>query len=200
MVHRWCDNLQKVYNMCMMRSTLGAIHHYEWSYEACTVMHYGESSLHNCESEQSFPSDFPLLVPQYCQGAPVVQKIMHQVGAKATDTRTQSNAHGVSNDISAAVPWWRWQVSGPDHHRWWNMGCTHYPRNQALASQWISLQDGIQADFVGIDFLTRGETVNAEHYCETLWQTECCLAAWQCSATHGLMVNISPAWVQLGGV
>ena len=69
------------------------------------------------------------------------------------------------------------------------MGCTHYSRNQAavnaLASQWISLQDEIKADFVGAesdghgvlgqtgyyprhaDFLTRGGTENAERYCET---------------------------------
>ena len=38
-----------------------------------------------------FPADFPLLVAQNSHGAPVVQ-----VGAKATDTRTQSKAHGVA--------------------------------------------------------------------------------------------------------
>ena len=35
------------------------------------------------------------------------------------------------------------------------MGCTHYPGNQAvvnvLASQWISLQDEIQADYVSVE-------------------------------------------------
>ena len=40
------------------------------------------------------------------------------------------------------------------------MGCTHYPRNQAavdaLASQWISLQDEIQADFVGAESDVQG--------------------------------------------
>ena len=76
------------------------------------------------------------------------------------------------------------QVSGPDHHRWWNVVCTHYPRNQgevnALASQCISMQGEIQADFVGIEsdahgvhlvhFLIRGETVNAECYCKNWYR------------------------------
>ena len=48
-------------------------------------------------------SHFPLLVAQNCHGAPVVQKILREVGAKATHTRTQVNAHGVSTDISAVV-------------------------------------------------------------------------------------------------
>ena len=48
------------------------------------------------------PGLFPLLVAQNCHGAPVVQKILLFVGIKATDTRTQSKAHGVSIDISAA--------------------------------------------------------------------------------------------------
>ena len=48
--------------------------------------------------------DFPLLVAQNCHGAPVIQKIVRQVGAKATDTRTQSKAHEVNIDIFAAVP------------------------------------------------------------------------------------------------
>ena len=45
-------------------------------------------------------SDFPILVAQNCYRVPAVQKIMRQVGAKTTDTRTQSKAHGVSIDIS----------------------------------------------------------------------------------------------------
>ena len=52
--------------------------------------------IHRQLYQQSFPADFPLLVAQNCHGAPVVQKIVHQVGAKATDTITQSKAHGVS--------------------------------------------------------------------------------------------------------
>ena len=32
-------------------------------------------------------NNFLLLVAQNCHGAPIVQKIVHQVGAKATDTR-----------------------------------------------------------------------------------------------------------------
>ena len=134
------------------------------------------------------PANFPLLVAQNCHGAPVVQKIVCQVGTKATDTRTQSKIHAVSIDISVEVTWWRQRVSRSDHHKWWNVGCTHYPRNQAainaFALQWISLQEKIQADLVGtksdvhvvlrqtgillINFLTRGETVNAEHYCKAL--------------------------------
>ena len=83
----------------------------------------------------------------------------------------------------------RWQqwVSGPDHHWWWNMGCTHYPRNQAtvnaLAPQWISLQVkfkqtvGVESDvhsvlgqmgILLVDFLARGETANTEFYWKTL--------------------------------
>jgi transposase len=49
-------------------------------------------------------SHFPLLVGRNCHGAPGVQEIVRQVGAEATDTRTQNKAHGVSIDISAAVP------------------------------------------------------------------------------------------------
>ena len=41
---------------------------------------------------------FPLLVAQNCHEAPVVEKIMGQVGAKATHTRIQSKAHGVRSD------------------------------------------------------------------------------------------------------
>ena len=46
--------------------------------------------------QQSLPADYPLLVAQNCPGAPVVQKIVPQVGARPTDARTQSKAHGVS--------------------------------------------------------------------------------------------------------
>ena len=46
----------------------------------------------------------------------------------------------------------RYHDDGNDHQRWWNVVCTYYPRNQpALASQWISLQGEIQADFVGAE-------------------------------------------------
>ena len=64
----------------------------------------------------------------------------------------------------------------------------HYPRNQsavnALASEWIALQDEIQVDFAVakvmctvfwdrrsiflVDFLIRGEKVDAERYCGPL--------------------------------
>jgi hypothetical protein len=67
-------------------------------------MHYGESSLHNYGTQESFPPDFPLLVARNCHGAPVVQEILRQVGAEAIDTRTQNKVHGVSTDIYAAVP------------------------------------------------------------------------------------------------
>ena len=52
---------------------------------------------------QSFPADFLLLVAQNCHGAPVVQKIVLEVGAKATDTRTQCNPHVVSTDNSCGL-------------------------------------------------------------------------------------------------
>ena len=65
-----------------------------------------------------------------------------------------------------------------DDETWVN---THYPRNQAaisaLASQWISLKDEIEAEqrvmctvfwdrwgILLVDFLARGETVNVECY------------------------------------
>ena len=65
--------------------------------------HYGESSLYNYGTQQSFPVDFPLLVAQNCHGAPV-QKIVRQVGAKSTDIRTARKVLGISIDISPAVP------------------------------------------------------------------------------------------------
>ena len=139
---RWCvagaDNLQQVDKMCMRRSAVGGILHYGPSCGACVGMHYGESSLHNYGTQQSFPTDFPLLIAQNFHIASVVQKTVQQVDAKATDTRTQSKVHGVSIDISAVVPWWRRQITGLDHHRWWNVGCTHYPRNQAAVNDLVS--------------------------------------------------------------
>ena len=91
----------------------------------------------------------------------------------ATDTRTQIKANGVSIDISVAVSWWRRRVSGPDHHRYWNMGCTHYPRHQAavkaLASQWISPQDEIQVDYVGAESYVHG--VPGQTGSNPRWQT-----------------------------
>ena len=44
-------------------------------------------------TQQLFPAHFPLLVAQNCHGTPVVQKIVCQVGAKATDTTTESKSH-----------------------------------------------------------------------------------------------------------
>ena len=82
-------------------------------------------------------SHFPMLV-QNCIGAPVVRKIVSQVGAKATDIRTQSKVHGISIYISAAVPWWWRRVSGSDHRSWWNVGCTNYHRNQAVVNALVS--------------------------------------------------------------
>ena len=43
-------------------------------------------------------SNFPLLVVQNYHGAPVVEKIVRQLGAKGTDASTQSKAQGVSVD------------------------------------------------------------------------------------------------------
>ena len=45
--------------------------------------------IHRQLCQQSFPAGFPLLVAQNCHGEHVVQRIVHQVVAKATDTRTQ---------------------------------------------------------------------------------------------------------------
>ena len=104
--------------------------------------------LLTCYSLLELPLILALFVEQTCYGAPVVQKTVHHMGAKATDIRTQRKAHGVSIDISVPVPWWRRRVSRSDHHRWCHVDCAHYPRNQAavnaLASQWIFLQDEIQ--------------------------------------------------------
>ena len=127
---------------------------------------------------------------------------------------------GVSINISAVVPWWQWWVCGPDHHRWWNVGCTHYPRNQAavnpLVSQWISLQDKIQADIVGAEsdvhsalgqtdilivyLLTRGKTVNAELYCKALQKPRWGVQNKRCRMISANIVllhdNISPHTAQ----
>ena len=88
-----------------------------------------------------------------------------------------SKVHGVSTDISAIVSWWRWRVSGPDYHRWWNLGCSHYPRNQAtvnaLASQWISLQYEIQADFAGEESAVHGVLGQTRHSPDQRWDGEC---------------------------
>ena len=85
----------------------------------------------------------------------------------------KSKAHEVSIDISAVIPLWRWRVSEPDHHRWWNVGCTHYSRNQvavnALVSQWISLQDEIQADFVGTVFWDRWDILLIDFWPVVRW-------------------------------
>ena len=54
--------------------------------------------IHRQLWQQSFPTDFPLLVPQNCREAPPVLKIERQVGAKTTYTRSQIKAHGVSID------------------------------------------------------------------------------------------------------
>ena len=53
--------------------------------------------IHRQLCQQSFPADFPLLVAQNCHGARVVQKTVHQVGAKV-NVRTRRKAHGVSID------------------------------------------------------------------------------------------------------
>ena len=50
--------------------------------------------IHRPLCQQSFPADFPLLVAQNCHGAFVLRKIVRQVGAEETDTRTKTNAHG----------------------------------------------------------------------------------------------------------
>ena len=56
------------------------------------------TAILSCETELALGT-----IRVNCHGAPVVQKIVRQVGAEATDIRTRSKAHGVSIDISAAV-------------------------------------------------------------------------------------------------
>ena len=80
------------------------INHYGRPCGACVETHYGESSLHIYGTQQSFLPDFPFLVAENCHRTAVVQKIVCQVGAKASGTRTQSKAYGVSIGISLAVP------------------------------------------------------------------------------------------------
>ena len=100
MVHHYC-NLQQVDNMCMMMSAVGGhliLRMTLWSLCGNALW---RSSLHNYGTQQSFPTDFSLFIAQNCHS---VQKIVCQLDAKVTDTRTQSNVHGVSIDISAVVP------------------------------------------------------------------------------------------------
>ena len=80
-----------------------AIHHYGRHYGACAGTHYEELSLHNYGTQQSFPTDFPLFVAKNYHGARVILKIVRQVGARTTYTRTQNKAYGVIIGISAAV-------------------------------------------------------------------------------------------------
>ena len=78
----------------------------------------------------------------------IVQKIVCPMGTKATETRTQSKARGVSIDISIdhdggnVFP--DWIITGDE--TW----IAHInPRKQAAFNAWNSLQDEIQADLVG---------------------------------------------------
>ena len=59
------------------------------------------NEIHRQPFQQSFPADY--LVAQNCHGAPVVQKIVRQVGAKATDTRTQNKAKRMESALTAVV-------------------------------------------------------------------------------------------------
>ena len=98
MVHRWCRQF-----------TAGRQHLHDEE-------HRGRSSIimddlvwecimeNYCFTITEVCSHFLLLVAQNCYGAPVVQKIVFHGDAKATDIRIQSKVHGVSIDISAAVP------------------------------------------------------------------------------------------------
>ena len=112
----------------------------------------GTSRVFRVASVQRLKVEALIPAPTNCEMHSVMKFLNAQ--STATDTRTQSKAHGVSIDISAAVPWWRRWVSGPDHHRWWNVGGTHYPKTQAAVnalSQSIFLQDEIQTDIVGAE-------------------------------------------------
>ena len=44
----------------------------------------------------------------------------------------QSNWHYNKGKHMESILTFRQRVSGPDHHRWWNVGCTHYPRSQRI--------------------------------------------------------------------
>ena len=146
-ISRWCvpgDTICGRSTKCAWwEAQSEAIHYYGRPCGACAWTKYTETKFASYGTQQSFPADFPLLVSQNCHWAAVMKNV-RQVGTKETDDRTQSKAHGFSIDISSAVPWWRRRVSRPDRYK----GCTHYPRIQAainaLASQWISLQDKIQ--------------------------------------------------------
>ena len=82
--------------MCLMRSAVG-------SHPDDLVELMWEHIMENRRfTITELRSHFPPFVAENCHGAPVVQKIVHQTGAKATDTRTQTKAHGVSIDISIA--------------------------------------------------------------------------------------------------
>ena len=149
------DSLQQFDNMCMMRSTMGGHHSLRmtlWSMCVNTLWRIDASQLWN---SVVISCSWSSPCAENCHGASVVQKIVWQVGAKGTNTSTQIKVYGVSIDISATERWWWQWVSGPDHHRWWTVSCTHYPGKQAavtaLASQWISLQYEIQADFVSTE-------------------------------------------------
>ena len=176
---------QTVCSVCMMSTVTS----HPWPCGACAWTHFGESLLHNYGTQQLFAA--PCCTKLWwstCRSENCVP-----CGSKATDTRTQSKVHAVSIDICAAYhddsdQLLDWIVTGE-----WNVGGTHYTRNQAagnaLVSQWSSLQDRIQADFVGvgsdvhmfwdrqgillIDFLTWGVMVNAERYCRAIQNKQC---------------------------
>ena len=166
----WCiagaDNLQQLDNMCMMSAVRGhtslrsLCRNALWRIVTSQELWNSAALLHKLVTEYLFR--------KLCAGG--CHSNWHQ--------NTEQSAW---SQHSAAVPWRLQQVSGPDHHRWWNVGCTHYPRTQAevraLASQTkfkqtLSAQEVMctvlwDRQGVLINFLTRGETVNAERYCES---------------------------------
>ena len=112
--------------MCMKRSAVG-----------------GHPSLPRpCGTQQSFPEDFTLPVAQNCHGVPVVQKIMCQVG----DNRTQNKVRGVSIHFCSGSTSFYTGSSQVIKRRLHTLS-----QNPALASQWNSPQDEIQADFLGAE-------------------------------------------------
>ena len=132
------DKLQQVDSLCMMRSTVGG-HISLWmalcSLFGNTLWRIVASQLRNSAViSRRFPA--PRYTKLHARWVP--KQLTPEYKAKRME--------------SVAVPWWQ-RVSGSDHHRWWNVGCTHYPGNQAainaMASQWISLQDEIRANFFG---------------------------------------------------
>ena len=116
-------------------------------------------------------SHFPLLVSQKCHGAPVVQKIVCHVGTTASDIRTQSKDNGnefldwIGTGDAHNIP----QIKLQSIH-WHHSGSSCKTKFKQTLSAWKVMYTVFwdRWGILLIDFLTRGEMVNAECYCKTL--------------------------------